>query len=1555
MQKEVTNVPDVLVAAGASDSDDAIYSVFNWDHFESATMNYGDPAQRVREHPTHNIDGPKRPLQSQQNEAGGAPGGLYPPGAGGSSKAAMSRAEKFEDEKRRIIESCFSKKDADGSGQQPINPFNESYITHIRIVEDAAYPSSPPPVQSPEANKKPRIIVVAVRKTGRVRMHKARENGNGSFSVGKTWNLDDLNGIESFANAIPTNAEEQQNKQRAGAVGFIVTIGKPYYWQAQTPKEKEFFIFSLIKIYKKYTGGKIPELIGFDPQELETFSGTTGPPSGAARPGRSESPKTESGSSSQTGPVSRPVQPFRQPSGPQAQPYPLSMGQQAERVPPPRSENRPRPSQESSLHDRPSNDRLPPERPLRTTDSEERIAQIPGSFPSSDFVRNINPQNSQHQLKQKRSESPTLRNDNFSQSRSNLDRSAAAAGTDSLQSEPPFRVLHSARTSEDKVRQNGNYMYGPQHGPQPRSDQIPMPFMPGGTPSSQTSQESLRDRGRPSTANPKPGSSIPRSLRSESSVEHSRPPTSDSRSREPSREQWHAGPQPSRDALQPSSLNQGVSSEGSTYDEPRPPTAINLTTPDVTPPSVSTENTETHLGTAPPSQSTIPTPPDTPTESHRPGLGPMIKTKRSNKEIATTFRKAATAYNAFKPRAGGAADRLREQPQSPSGEPDGITGVVPAPSLLKGASQGLNNQSRSQTPDLKVSEQPHQQAAVPTVTVDSPPQKPTLPVQTQHLDQTPSSPYDAPKPEPEKPVPPDKPADEQRRKRKSDHSAKYAKSLAVDPQILAGRTFDIETSLNDFGWGEEISQRCTYEELQASVRKELARAEAGGWLNAIEQNDDRIVALGGMMDRVIAECEELDGLLTLYGVELSTLSGDVAYIEAQSQGLQVQAANQKLLHTELKSLLDTISISADELRVLKDASLTKPQGIHTVEMTLSQLYSAMMTIEPKTRRNVTPPQSAKGEKPDRRLSTSLRNSELSSIRAVRERKDGYQLEIKSFVQRFKQYMAIKFKETESQIMDDLENNRNNSMAKNPPKLDYQLREKPKQQLWTYSPLLLFAREMETYEWEDLIRMYEGSAKKPYQEEFRDNVFSWKRITRKPITDEQEVLFTSQEKETESLVGRKLTVKRSKTVRSDVNNRISSGDKSNDGKVDAYEAFSGALNEMAHVIFIEQNFVAELFHLTSAHSADFNDAVNAAKPDARTGRDLAEKKPFEPDRDLARRLQGTMEDIYSFWQTDIQNLVDWVVKQDSLQGVGVIAALESKLSEFEDTNQEYLVQTISKVHDSLITVFNRFVDEQIRGIEDTKVKIKKRKGVIAFMKTFPNFSLAVEAMLPPLTQLHIRTLVNDAYKKINRAMFESLKFIAKESPAATQTIAAGGDPEDKEALNYHILMIENMNHYIEELYAKDNPVLSEWKVQAQHEMAEHMDLYLSAVLRRPLGKLLDFIESAETQRANLQSDQSPQLIATRASHSRSVFKKVLSIYDSKEIRKGIDTLKKRVDKHFGEADDVSLSRGLVNMVVRECEGKYLDIGERTRVLVRDVYEGSVEIEWRDEDVLGAFRR
>lgn len=318
-----------------------------------------------------------------------------------------------------------------------------------------------------------------------------------------------------------------------------------------------------------------------------------------------------------------------------------------------------------------------------------------------------------------------------------------------------------------------------------------------------------------------------------------------------------------------------------------------------------------------------------------------------------------------------------------------------------------------------------------------------------------------------------------------------------------------------------------------------------------------------------------------------------------------------------------------------------------------------------------------------------------------------------------------------------------------------------------------------------------------------------------------------------------------------------------------------------------------------------------------------------------------------------------------QGVGLLLSLESQLFELEETNQEFLIQTMTKIHDRLAALFGRFVDEQMRGIEETKVKIKKRKGVISFMKTFPDFSAAVESMLSPIPSFEtppIRSMVNDAYQKLNKAMFESLKFIAKESPLpgahGVPATTGTGDPEDKEALNYHILLIENMNHYVEEVHPRSNPVLEDWKARATQEMAEHLELYLSAVIRRPLGKLLDFLESTESLlllNAPAGGSSNPSSIATRASHSRSTFKKLLGAHDAREMRRGVETLRKRVEKHFGDADEAELSRALVAKVLRQCEAFYIATRERLGRVIAEVYEDTLELDWKREDVVAAFRR
>lgn len=738
-------------------------------------------------------------------------------------------------------------------------PASESYITHIRIVEDAAYPSSPPPLESPPDNKKTRVIIVAVRKSGRVRMHKARENANGTFSIGKTWVLDDLDVIESFTHAVPQTAEQQQNKSRAGPTGFIVTVQKPYYWKANTAKEKDFFIFSLIKIFKKYTGGKLPQLTGFSSQELDQLGGASATQNGTPPAARANlSTGGNARVLSQEPPVMR------------EQPVETSR------------ERRQRPSQERSAQGRRSQERVSQDRPpeerllntavaqnraVRSASSNERI-HMPGAFPSTDSIHDPSPQTSQHHLKTKRSESPALQT-TVSQPR--MRRPSAGHSTDSFQSGreiQPGRLQQSGRSSSERVIQNSTYPAGVSSAPA-----RPMTAQDKPVNSLKDVPDLTTNTKEPTPAKQAIPLNFNLGLNNNSSDQAITPKGSQDLRNGNMRDHSVPGRDPSQGTRGLSPLNQSESSGDHIPSETRQTIASShiaqsnqMAAQEVISPAPAAN--DDGVSTPQPSLTQFPPtpPPETPTEEgHRPGLGPMIK-KKSSTEVASKFRKAATAYNAFKPRAGGAAEKAAAD-KTTSG--DGITGVFQAPSLLKGISQDdvrpatpkVSLESRPSTPEVR--------KEIPIVQITTSPAKPVTPVPPESVSQKPSEVFLQNDSETEKRPPITEKAQEERRKKhRSDHSAKYAKTLGINPSLLEGRTFEIEEVLNDFGWGEEISGRATFEELETGIRKEIARVEAGSWLSAVENNDERVVAVADMMDRVIAECDELDNLLTLYNVEL---------------------------------------------------------------------------------------------------------------------------------------------------------------------------------------------------------------------------------------------------------------------------------------------------------------------------------------------------------------------------------------------------------------------------------------------------------------------------------------------------------------------------------------------------------------------------------------------------------------------------------------------------------------------------------------------------------------
>ncbi|KAI1175888.1 exocyst complex component Sec3-domain-containing protein [Nemania sp. FL0916] len=1417
-------------------------------------------------------------MEAPRPRAGPGPGAGPGTGTGTGPGRDVSRAEKFEDEKRRIVDSCFNKKDTDGS-------IIETYITHIRITEFGSHPTSPPPPESRQASEKPRVIIVSVRKSGRVRMHKSKENANGSFSIGKTWDLNDLTAIESFT--APTVEPEQ--RRWAGETGFIVSIGKPYYWQAQADKEKKFFIASLIKIYGKYTGGGQPELKGFDVREQEQVLGSRKPPAPRQPPAAYEAapPRPE-----QTGTPPRPSPnlPGTNIKLPVSAPRP-------DGLPPPRAPSRPpsRPGSRPASRSRPEPKVPWSETPPPPTTPSTMPGPHPAQLSSTSPARNLGTHNGTSSpapsldMGRVPNQLPALRRlASNNKSQDSFATSISTAKSDDAASIPP----------RSRGGMSGSGTLGRFGDPQ----DIP------------TSPLDLPDRKRPPMDPLRPQGTtdndlVPAPLMSQASR------------REP----------PPRSTERITTRNGSVGSHPDSSPKPEKPDPIPERVnevPSVTP--ASTNGAPEAAAFKSPVPETIPTsPPKEEEEETRPGLGPMIKAKKSQRDIAGTLWKAASAAGTFKPRPGGAGERLREAAKKAIADgPDGITSVVPAPPRPVPPPEAPKPVESIQKPDPKSAPVPEVKLTMPNST-ESTSLEVSKEVHRKHLE-------DARKEE------------EAGRMAIAGNDVKYFSALGVDTTLLADPATEFARWLDHFGWvpGNQMRSR-NFDDMKLDIERELNKAQAGGWVARFQEEDERVDAIKKGLDAAITECDELDNLLTLYSVELSTLSDDIAYIEAQGQGLQVQASNQKLLRNELESLLDICAITENDLKALKVAPLETTSGVEEIEAALVTLYKAMTKID----RSVTGTEPRKSEDASMNEHQASLNPDYGKMRIVQEKKEMYISESRFFLNKLGGFMSRQF----DKAIQDTKSAISGALSK---KVDARNHDTGRNLLWKYSPLVLYAKEVNVEEWDRYLLIYQEKHNPLYRSEFKDILDAWKRNARKPAGDDSELLFTAQiEKQHEGTMAtaRRVTVKRSQTLARSLGrplgdgNKTTSSEKGHDGRSHAYEIFAGVMDDLLPLVVMEQNFIVDFFHATTLETADFPDLVAATRPRDRQGGDLKRHRLMEPDRELARRVTRAMEAIFAFLEQDLQNLVLWILAQDPLQGVGVLAVLERKQVEMTSSSQDFLNNILQKLNGSLESRFSKFVEDQIRAIEDTKVKIKKRKGVISFMRVFPNFSAAVENMLSTMdTASSVRRAIDREYERIIKSMFDSLKVIARENPATLTSSSA--DPEDKEALNYHILLIENMNHFCEELNTHGLEVLEDWKEAAASEMAEHMSLYLNAVMRRPLGKLLEYLENLETQMA---SGKTITIIAAQPSNSKATFNKILSAYDGREVRKGIEALRKRVEKHFGDADDPSLSRELVNRVLRECEKFYNEVEVRISTITTTVYGGDVLFEWPRADVKVAF--
>ena len=96
----------------------------------------------------------------------------------------------------------------------------------------------------------------------------------------------------------------------------------------------------------------------------------------------------------------------------------------------------------------------------------------------------------------------------------------------------------------------------------------------------------------------------------------------------------------------------------------------------------------------------------------------------------------------------------------------------------------------------------------------------------------------------------------------------------------------------------------------------------------------------------------------------------------------------------------------------------------------------------------------------------------------------------------------------------------------------------------------------------------------------------------------------------------------------------------------------------------------------------------------------------------------MELLFESVRDMFSTLIDNGLKLDQSFSVGMMTQIEYHAREYQKSCHAFSFSLLDFLSKKLYIIFEKFVVDQVKAIEDTRVSLKKRTGILPFIKIFP---------------------------------------------------------------------------------------------------------------------------------------------------------------------------------------------------------------------------------------------
>lgn len=241
-------------------------------------------------------------------------------------------------------------------------------------------------------------------------------------------------------------------------------------------------------------------------------------------------------------------------------------------------------------------------------------------------------------------------------------------------------------------------------------------------------------------------------------------------------------------------------------------------------------------------------------------------------------------------------------------------------------------------------------------------------------------------------------------------------------------------------------------------------------------------------------------------------------------------------------------------------------------------------------------------------------------------------------------------------------------------------------------------------------------------------------------------------------------------------------------------------------------------------------------------------------------------------------------------------------------------------------FDRFMQQQLFSIKEAKVPKRSKCGILPYVENFEYFAQTSEGIFRKSDR---RTDMEKWYLQLVNSIFESISVHAQEHPKTPS----------------QVVRMENYHHMYSLLAQLKVRGLDAMKKEAKIRYNDALKVYVIQYFGRPLEKLNLFFEGVQQKVAQGVKETE---ISYQMAFSKQELRKVISQYPAREVKKGLENLYKKVEKHLCEEEN--LLQVVWHAMQEEFIAQYNFLEER----IQKCYAGAmITLEFNIQDILNFF--